>query len=173
MTMTRSEASHGLEDAMDCRALNLEQTRHLFNPTPEQDSLAEDIAALLRFGVPVDVVAKLTTRCRQILESNVAEGEGEMSLAAIFEDQIHRTLRAPVAERATVKSLAARLRGPLATMLARSDGVAYFKACCAVRDILAAVPAEHLLTASMRHELRDRRFDLLASLATLGEELAA
>lgn len=162
--MTRKEATHGLGTAMDARALNLEQTRHLFNPTPEADSLAEEIAGLLGHGVPVGVVARLTTRCRLILESNVAEGDEEMTLAAIFETEIQRALMAPVAERATVKSLARKLRGPLAAMLDPADSVDYFRACCAVRDVLNAIPAEQLLTESLRHELRARRFDLLSSL---------
>lgn len=163
--MTRTEATRGLAAAMDSRALNLAQTRLLFNPTPEEDSLAEDIAGLLRHGVPAETVARLTTRCRLVLQSNVVEGDGEMTIAGIFEDQIQRTLLAPVARRATVKSLAARLRDPLGVMASGGcDGVAYFKACCAVRDVIQTVPAGQLLTPSMRHELRGRRYDLLASL---------
>lgn len=162
--MTRREAQHGLGHAMDARAHNLEQTRHLFNPTPETDSLAEELAGLLKLGVPAGIVARLTTSCRQILQSNLAEGDSELQLAGLFEQAIERSLAEPVARRATVKSLARRLAGPLSTMLDPADGVEYFQASCMVRDVLVAVPAEQLLTGSMRHELRGRRYELLEQL---------
>lgn len=164
-TLTRTEAHQGLDVAMTCRAHNIEQTAAIFNPTPEVDSLVEEIASLLRHGVDPTVVANLTTRCRQILESNVAEGNGEMHLAGVFEAHIHRTLATPVLERATIKSLAARLRDPLGVIASgTTDGIAYFKACCAVRDVITSVPAGQLLTASMRHELRGKRYGVLADL---------
>jgi hypothetical protein len=168
--MTSALATRGaLERAMDARALNLEQARLVFNASPEVDSIAELPAALLRAGAPADLVARLSVLCRQLLASNVEEGRCETAVAGLLERQLSNVRALPVAERLTAKSIARRVREPLAVLLAGAaeyDAAEYFGACCAIREVIAACPPEQLLAPAVRHELRDRKYSLLRELAT-------
>jgi hypothetical protein len=152
---------------LDARALNLEQARLLFDPSVEVDSLLELPAALLRAGAPAVLVSELSVLCRRVLESNLLEGERERVLAGVLDEQLAAIRVLPVAGRLTAKGIARAVRGPLGVVLdgGGGDAVRYFRACCAVRDVVAAVPRAQLLAPAVRHELRERKFRLLAELA--------
>lgn len=80
-----------LHPAMDARAHNVGQTRAIWNPSTECDSLIEYLAQV-RDVIPADVMGELLRLLREVLESNAAEGEHERQIAA-FADQMSRTQR--------------------------------------------------------------------------------
>lgn len=82
---------HLLNEAMDARAHNMDQARLLWNPTPEADSLLEYLHEI-RDAVPVEVMSKMLTLIRQLVESNQVEGEHERRLAG-FADQMAQYAR--------------------------------------------------------------------------------
>lgn len=167
-TIGRAEALAQLDLVMDARAFNLTQERLLAGANNHR-SLAAHLAHLVRMGVDPHEVAELTRLCRELLESNLHEGEEERRLAALVEDFIARQLAAPVEQRIRVKSIAAKLRPALRTIRQAAhgpapDGIEFFKAACVVRDVIAATPPEHLMSRSLAHELKDGPFRLLCDL---------
>jgi hypothetical protein len=165
--LTRTTATQGLDEAMTARAHNLRQAELIFNQSPETDSLAELAAALARHGAPDDLLTQMFDLCREVLDVNEAEAGCELRLTGLLEAHVTRSRTAPLAERLTAKGIARRLRGPLGVLLdpASHDGIAFFKASAAVRDVIAACPREQLLASAVRHELRGRKFGLLAQLS--------
>lgn len=76
-----------MHQALDARALNLEQQRLIFNPSPECDSLVEHIGRLVS-GAPAAQVVELRRLLRRLARSNAAEGECERALAASIEQSL-------------------------------------------------------------------------------------
>lgn len=171
MTLDRVTATLVLRDAMEARARNLAEADLIYNPSPELDSLGELPAELLRAGAPADLVAQMITLCRQILAHNIAEGDCEMRVAGLMETEIARNRALPALERVTAKAIAARLRGPLAVLAdpAAHDAIEFFRASCAVRDVIRAVPRAQLLTLAVAHHLGGRKHRLLTTLADMEE----
>lgn len=160
-------ARRALDLALEARACNLLQGRLLFDPSPEADSLLELPAVARGEGASERLVALMASLCRRVIASNGAEGQAELELAGLLDGHAARQRRLPAADRLTVKAIAARVRGPLAVLVdpAAHDGVAYYRACCAVRDVVAACPPEQLLSPALAHELRGRKHALLGRLA--------
>lgn len=154
-------ARDGLHHAMDARAANLEQDRLLHNPDPEINSIAE-FAPYVR----AEARPKFEVLVGRTLRSNIAEGNSEMEMAGLMEDELARKRLAPTSERWTAKRIARELRDPLAVIAApaKHDGIAFYRACTTVRELVRELPSHQLLSGAVRHELRATKFALLAKL---------
>jgi hypothetical protein len=163
-----------LVPSMDQVALNAEQQRLLFDPSPERDSLVE----LLLLGVEVDgaqpwEVSALRV-CQRLGLANREEGQLARQVAG-FADALASDLhglelaRKDGEERLGVRELVGRLRGPL-DVLVRADAgepVAAGEvaaAGAAIGRLAAVCPRERLLAQSIRHNLGGRRFRALERL---------
>lgn len=174
-TVTAGAAA--LSECMDARAHNLLQHRLLINSTPECDSLAEYLGRLLHLKVPPSVVAELATLVRRIAESNVAEGRCELAASGLLDDLTRLTRSAElhgIEDALTVKSIARRVREPLALLAdpAGADPLALVDAVCTVKDVIDRCPPSQLASTSLRHELRDRAFNLLGRMVAERTETA-
>lgn len=166
-----------LDPAMDAIALNREQQRLVYDPSPEVDSLLEHVNALAAAAPgPTGTILALL---RRFLASNQLEGDSERRIAAAA-DQLTRDLRrselnsvAPRPHAAIpAKRLARTLRGPLAAILspADRDPLAFVAAVRRVDDAIRAVPTVQLLAPTVRRGMRAEQFALLELLVASRNE---
>jgi hypothetical protein len=172
--LTSNQLRPALDAAMDARGANLEQEALIFDPDPEVNSLAEYVSVLLRHGVPAEVIANIATLLRRLAQSNAVEGACERTTVGVLDravaDLHHDGRRTGL----TVKDAAERLRPHLRAIAPLCDGVTYFRACCAIRDVLAQVDEQAARGSAMRNQLGAGRHDLLLSLLPLTDsEVAA
>lgn len=80
-----------LHPAMEGFAQGQRQTRLIWNPSPEADSLLEYLAEV-QAQIPPEVLGKILALVKELLESNLAEGSQEKAVAG-FADQMARTMR--------------------------------------------------------------------------------
>lgn len=85
--VTRDQLRTQMRDTLDARALNLEQQRLIYNPSPACDSLVEHTGRLAS-GAPAEQVVELRRLLKRLLTSNAAEGEHERQLAASIEQSL-------------------------------------------------------------------------------------
>lgn len=179
MPATDLQLTPAMRAVLDARGANLAQTRLLLNAaTEEVDSLVEEIIAL---HVPPRTKARLLDYCRRLHALNAQEGELEREAAGILDEALTgvrtpgKGWRAGQRSPFTVKSLARQLRPALAVITAASSYTAadFVSAVRCVDDIVAAVPREHLLSASVRNALGPNRYQLLEQLVVQRLETAA
>jgi hypothetical protein len=82
---------HLLFPAMDATAVNAEEGRLIYNPSPEVDSLVEHLA-LIRPYIPIAEFSKLLTLVKQIMDANERESRLERQIAG-FADQMSHAMR--------------------------------------------------------------------------------
>lgn len=152
--MTTLELRDCVTRAVEAIALNDEQARVLFDPSPAIDSLAERIVALRHRGVPEPVIRDLLMDVRRLLHLNQSERGEECTIAGRLDALVAR----PPGENLTFKTIAQRLRGDLLD-LAHCDA-----ARARVTELIARVHADRLLSPTLRHELGGRRHDVLRAL---------
>lgn len=87
--VSRDQLRAEMRDALDARALNLEQERLIYNPSPEPDSIVE-LVARLASGRPAEEVLEVRRLLRRFIESNAAEGGLECRLAGSIEASLQR-----------------------------------------------------------------------------------
>ena len=83
----RDQRRSDMRHVLDARALNLEQQRLIFNPSPEIDSLAEIIGRALS-GRPAEELLEARRVLKRLLASNHEEGGHERELAASIEQSL-------------------------------------------------------------------------------------
>jgi hypothetical protein len=180
MTAMASEQMRpALEHVLDARLHNLDQEALLFDPSPECDSAIEMAAAMLRPDANVTaLIADQLAVLRRLLMSNRAEGGCETSAAGLL-DRVTAELHASGPRSAmTIKTAAAQLRPHLkvADRARREvvDSSCYFRACCAIGDVVRDLPDHMLRGPGLRGELGAGRHDvLLGLLPATGAEAAA
>lgn len=158
-----------LDAILDARGENLRQARLIFDPSPEDDSLIEHVVALMRPGADATArAAQMATLLRQLLTSNSREGEHERVAAGVLDALCAALHTDGVRSALTVKAAATLLRPHLrvidqaaTTTVAALD---YFQAACAIKDVIGQLPDAVLRGRGLRHELGERRHDLLLSL---------
>src|SRR5258707_653834 len=64
----------------------MRQHRLIYNPSPETDSLVEQIVNLRHHGVPDDVIHQLIDSVQAILRLNAAEREQQRSVAGTLDE---------------------------------------------------------------------------------------
>lgn len=157
-----------LDAAMDARAENLTQDTLIWDPDPECNSLAEYVAVLLRHGVPVDVVGDVARLVRRLAESNAREGRLELDACGTLDELVARLHHDGARAALSYKQAAGMLRPHLAVVeRARRevvDGVEYFRACCAIKDVVMQLAEQVLRGPGLRNALGGGRHDLLLSL---------
>lgn len=170
--ITRATAESVIAKDMEGRAENLRQARLLFNPDREVNSIFELAAALLRPHDPAEIAATLAKLAREAYASNASEGELWLEIAGEMEAHLACIRSMPASERITAKSTADALRAPLDVLVRpdKYDGIAYYQACCAVRDVIRRVPRDELLQPAVENHLGGRKYRKLAELASLTEE---
>lgn len=135
-----------LEQVMHARAAGHAQHRVLYNPTPEVDSLVEEIIAL-----PIDTAVRrrLLDFVRQVAHLNHAEAEHERAAAGTLDELLtigrRAVTTAPRGTTMSVKTIAGLLRPALRTGGDPADII--------VRGLLTRVPRSTLLGKGMRGEL--------------------
>lgn len=154
-----------LHPAMDARALNLDQERLFFNPTPEVDSLLEHLTAA---GMNPAARAACLDVIRRLVAANRAEGEAERQLAGAA-DRLAVELRTAESEglgAPSAKRLAALLREPLGVIAKppAEDGLRFVAAVRQVDTAIRETPESVLLSSTVEHELGPGRFALLRRL---------
>jgi hypothetical protein len=102
-------ADNALNALLDARAHNLEQARLLFNPSPEADSLIEQLHGLDAFDVPPREVQTLVDQAVELYRSNQAEGHREQDAAGALDGHI-RDLAAGISNDLTLKGLGRQVR---------------------------------------------------------------
>jgi hypothetical protein len=168
-----------LEPGLEAVALNRQQQRLLYDPSPAVDSALEHLLALWRLAGPPsspqgspDVAAHVTATLslgRRLASSNAREREHVRAVCGEA-DRLTRDLR--FAERVaadaglSAKAIARQVRAPLTVLEGRDpdDQWAVVDAVFALDLVFAAVPAAQLFSPAVRHELRGRRFALLREL---------
>lgn len=162
-----------LHVALDGHALNRRQAVELFNPDPEENSLAERIVALRHHGVPLHIIRRLLADVRQLLDLNDEEDGCHTTLAGQLDDLTtvvrDAELNDPGHQALGVKSIARAVRPALAD-LGSTDGTTYFKAALAIRDVIRVAPRDQLTSQSLRHELGAGRHDQLLALIPFAKE---
>ncbi len=162
MSITSATARRSLlNPAMDARALNQREGLLLHNPgTPEIDSLAE--FALTAQG------AQLVKLTRGIIDVNTREGLREMLFAGAA-DQLVTDLRRVetngrgAREALNAKGIARALREPLRTLVdKRAEHLV--DAAHRVAQVLRDAPSAQVLSPTVRYELGEAKFALLARL---------
>lgn len=157
---------------IEALALNEQQRRALFDPSPEVDSLAEELVALRAFGVPDHVVRGLVSRVGDVLTLNGLEGACQHDVSGLL-DRLCRVQRSGVPAVLTVKGLARTLRADLA-ILAQGDVAREFTAAALrVQDVVRQVPADRLRSTSLRNEIGGARHDLLLGFVASAERTPA
>ncbi len=178
-TITVSEARDGLlMPVLDALASNALQGRLLIDPSPEVDSLVEKIAALRRHGVPGETLRDLLRDCQHVIELNHGEAASERT-ASENADRITRRAEhartAPDARgtRPTVRSVSARLRPALRTILAHREGpptapqpMSLARAWFIAHDVIVRTPTRTLLGSGMQTTLGRCQYGLLLELAS-------
>jgi hypothetical protein len=156
-----------LRNVLDARGSNLEQSRLLFNATSDVDSLIEELHALRIDGA---TKRRLLAYCTQIFTLNQDEGEHERRAAGILDATVSASFAPKTGPRNafTVKTIARKLRPALAVIAAKpaADAIAFVRAVRHVDEVLDLVPAEQLLTASVRNQLGPRKYELLCELVS-------
>lgn len=176
--LTAHQARTAAHVAMDGAALNRAQHDLLFNPTPEVDSLAERLAALLRDGVPRDTIRFLFENVRELIDLNEAEHGCHTRLAGQLDDLarvLHEAERDTHAAHALgIKALARALRPALDVLSdpAAADPLALVRASRTISAIIERTPDAQLLNASVRHEIGQRRYQALIAIRAAIREAA-
>jgi hypothetical protein len=150
---------------------NDRQALLVFNPSPEADSLAEHLAALLRDGADVErEAAAMVTALRQLLESNRRE-RGHEHAATGHLSLLHKTLHMAgqrTRHGLSVADAAQRLRGPLRVIrkarTEQADWLEFMHASWAVKDVVCLLPSETLRGAYLRNQLGPGVHDTLLEL---------
>lgn len=146
-----------LEPGMDARALNIEQSRIVFDPSPESDSLVEVLADLGAYQQAKPHLIALT-------RSNHAEGKLECGIT-LWADTLATDLRDLElnggAGALSGKSLARALREPLRAFAGSGGAAERARAAAAIWRVTKGHPRAQLLTPSVRHELGAAKFRLL------------
>lgn len=162
-----------LDTAADAIAVNREQARRLYDPTPEVDSLAERLLDLRRtHGVPAPVISGLLRDVRDLIALNDTELGHERTITGTLDalEAAEREARNPGRLRSelSIRALVRRLRADLDTIAAAAGGTEYALAASRVREVCehatAAGDVEKLRSRTLRHELGGRRHDLLVEI---------
>ena len=165
--MTSAKQLRGVIDtAADAIAVNREQARRLYDPTPEVDSLAERLLELRRtHGVPAPVISGLLRDVRDLITLNDDELGHERAITGTLDalDRAEQAARRPARLRSelSIRALVRRLRADLDTLSAAMGGTEYALAATRVREVCEQADHEKLLGRTLRHELGGRRHDLL------------
>jgi hypothetical protein len=168
MTVLSSSTARTLMgEAMDARALNYRQAQALINDTPEVDSIAEHLAALVAQGVSPSKVRDLFALTVEVFESNKAEGGLEMSLCGSLDDiaaclyDMERNHGGTGAR--TVRELGRDLRWALPVVYEPGGHAAatVVAAGALIAEIVDSTPADQLFTESVRKELRNTNYGRL------------
>jgi hypothetical protein len=151
---------------MDARSLNMWQHHALLNDTPEDDCIVDHLAVLVHNGVRPSQVAELLRLTRQLIESNLAEGQYEMAIAGSLDTvarRLHDIETAGQNQGWTVKDLGRALRDALPVL---AEPGAYsmrrvIEASVTVDRIVREVSPETLFSDSVRKEIRATNYGRL------------
>lgn len=158
-----------LDPAMDARALNQDQARLIYDPSPEVDSLLEVLGQ----------VSPATDECRRHMKRAIAKcvklglsnrGEGGLEArVAGAADQLTRELHGQQLQgnsAIAAKACARMLREPLSAIACPPLGEPrrLIEAGRAVGEVFVRVPSEVLLSRAVEHELGVEKFALLSAL---------
>lgn len=162
-----------LEPAMDARALNLDQARLLYDPSPEVDSLFEvshAVATSPELRVARRHAPRLMHLLGQLHEKNEQEGDRQLLIAGAA-DLLVTDLRALELSGASpsalpAKAIARELREPLRRLLAPAGGDLFelLGDLRAVDRLIGRTPRAQLLSRTVRYELGKEKFALLERL---------
>lgn len=168
-------SSHALRTMLgvelDAIALNQDQERRIFNPSPEVDSLSERLAALRRHRVPAALVDAIAADVRALYHLNHQEGDMERIVAGHL-DQLaaaqHAAETCPadgtvVSRQLGVKSLARALSPHLRTLRDEGSAEDSWAARRELRAIARRVTVAQLRSTTLRHELGANAHDALLS----------
>lgn len=167
----RGELHAAGAQVIEALALNDQQRRALFDPSPAIDSLAEELVALREHGVPDHVVRRLVGRVGEVITLNGLEGACEHDVSGRL-DRLRHAARARTDDALTVKGLARALRPDLA-VLARGERAREFTAAALrVQDVIRSADPTKLRSRSLRNELGGGRHDLLLAFISSAERTA-
>lgn len=146
---------------MECIALNGFERRLWFNPTPEIDSLAEELVALESYGVPRHKVRHLlSTYVKPALRANKKQHD---VLRERMGEIRGETQGLPTIQSFTVRGVVDALREPLGVLADARRGKPVTQrdlnqAQAIVADAVRVTPRDVLLARSMPHQLRAQRY---------------
>lgn len=167
-----------LEPVLDARALNLEQKRLMFDPSPEVDSQLESIDLLATMVAGNDQALaeldRLRTITRRIATSNGAEGARERAVAGDV-DQLVRDLRSAElrgAGAASAIAIARAARDPLHALseASRRELLPLAAAAFTLTRLVDQAPSGQVLSPTVQRELGARLYGLLADVVATGLE---
>lgn len=176
VVVTAATVKAPLEEIEAAQFENDRQTRLVWNPDPEVNSIGEHLVAALRDGVTLaDLVAALLPMHRELLESNQRERDHERAATGQL-GLLHRTLytdgqRCPSGM--SVPKAAGRLRGPLRIVKQARDAKRpeerpgwreFMHASWQIKDVVSMLPADTLRGGYMRNQLGAGPHDLLLDL---------
>lgn len=170
-------ASEVVDHALDARGHNLHQARLIANRTPDVDCLLDHLHELIRTASPEqrDHLAAMLGILRTLGKSNAQEGELEQAVAGAAEQMALDARDRRMRDYLGVKAIANAVRGPLGVLAhpQRHTASEYVHAARTLDDVIARVPAEQLVRASVRHELGVRKYGQLVALVHDREAVAA
>ena len=157
-----------VEPGMDGIACNQAQSRIVFDPSPEVDSLVEALVAM-RDGVDPGELLTAERLLVELLRVNRAEGDiwravtGRADALACELHRLEVTGAAPCG--LATRALANALRAPLGVLCAPIvDPIAAADAVRAVDRVTAVLPRERIVGGSLEHQLGGRRYRRLVEL---------
>ena len=153
-----------LDPALEGIALNRQQERLVYDPSPEADSLAEHINALASQH-PAEC-AEMMRLLTQLVASNQLERAEWAKPAGFGDEQVRHLRRAELdggSQAVPTREVARALRGPLDALAEICDRVSVEQAAVAM-SLAVRLPESQLLAPNVRRELGDRRTDRLARL---------
>lgn len=157
---------NGLEPAMEIIAAGQIEHYELFDPSPEVDSVLEYLLTLPQTIERDEAIARLH-RALHLNECQSAEAR----VIAGFTDETARRCRDDelngVSKALTAKSIARRLRDPLVTLSSPTKFPTedIIDASQIVGEMVGKVQSAQLLSPAVRHELGERKFELLQRIA--------
>lgn len=156
------DLSTGRDTGMELQSYNHQQRRLYANPSPERDSLFEELQYLrTKYAITDEDILPAFTYLRQGMEFNDLELHGERELTGLLDDlasTAHRMVRNPTGPtlRTSIKDLANRLRPHLQILVSPAGHTArdIDQARAAVRRIAATETHGRLTSPTLVHELR-------------------
>lgn len=153
--------------AIEGQAMNAAGRLILFNPSPEIDSIAEEIAALERnYGVPRSAVRSMLAKLGRAIDLNGREERCYRDIAGALNRATAVQSTPSLARASTVRGAYALLREPLGVLAAnragqKVDGRALVDAAGLVRRVVEVAPRKTLLSPALERQLRRPRMEAL------------
>jgi hypothetical protein len=175
---TRRPIEVATELAMEGQSANEAGRLILFNPSPEVDSLAEEVAALERYGVPRTQVRVLLARIGKAIQLNRHEHGTYRGISGALGKLIAVDATPSLSRASTVRGVYALLREPLG-LLSRNakgelvDGQALVDAASLVKRVAALAPREVLESPALPKMLGRRKFAHLWAAVEAQDQKAA